>query len=54
MIWDAKKLEEDGIARREEIGNAGEFFFGIKELSGKKLIDFEEKKYVIDHNRPPM
>lgn len=53
MIWDAKKLEEDGIARREEIGNAGEFFFGIKELSGEKLIEFEEK-YVINHNRPPM
>lgn len=52
MLWDANKLDEDGIAKKDEIGFGGEFFFGIKELSGRKLNEFESK-YVVDHNCPP-
>lgn len=52
MFWNVNKLDEDGIAKKDEIGFGGEFFFGIKGLRGRKLKEFESK-YVIDYNCPP-
>ena len=52
MRWDTEKLEADGIARREDIGFSGEYFFGIEGLNRKQQAEFENK-YVIDNSRPP-
>ncbi|QSO48410.1 hypothetical protein [Alicyclobacillus mengziensis] len=52
MIWDTDKLEQDGIARKEDIGYFGEFFFGFPDVKPKKQRELEER-YVIDHNCPP-
>lgn len=52
MRWDTEKLEADGIATREDIGFAGEYFFGIEGLNRKQQAEFENK-YVIDNSRPP-
>jgi len=52
MRWDADKLEQDGIAKKSEIGYWGEFFFGVQDMKPKQKQEFEAQ-YVIDHNCPP-
>ena len=52
MSWDADKLERDGIAKKKDIGEEGEFFFGHDHMKHKELIEFE-KKYALNINYPP-
>lgn len=52
MTWDADKLERDGIAKKSEIGEVGEFFFGHKDMEFRQLKEFE-KKYILNCNCPP-
>ena len=52
MTWDTDKLERDGIAKKKDIGQWGEFFFGHKHMSHKQMSKFEEN-YAININWPP-
>jgi hypothetical protein len=52
MTWDTDKLERDGIAKKKDIGEGGEFFFGHDHMPYQELIEFE-KKYAIYTNCPP-
>ncbi len=52
MTWDTDKLERDGMAKKKDIGQWGEFFFGHKHMSHKQVSKFEEK-YAININWPP-
>jgi hypothetical protein len=52
MIWDAYKLEEDGIAEMGDIGLFGEFFFGFQDMKPNKKRELEAR-YVLDYNCPP-
>jgi hypothetical protein len=52
MAWDADKLERDGIAKKKDIGELGEFFFGHACMTDKALEEFEDK-YSLRINYPP-
>lgn len=52
VMWDTKKLEADGIAKEEEIGLYGKFFFGTNGMNREEMDKFTYK-YVIDNSRPP-
>lgn len=52
MAWNADKLERDGIAKKKDIGEEGEFFFGHNHMKHEELIEFE-KKYALNINYPP-
>jgi hypothetical protein len=51
MQWDAEKLEEDGIAKVEEIGRWGEFFFEGGDYSWAHKT---YRKYLLRGNFPPL
>jgi hypothetical protein len=52
MIWDVRALERDGLAKSEEIGWQGEFFFPERNMTRKECRELE-KKYVLEANFAP-